>query len=612
MSGNEDGTVLPWPRAFLPGSFDAPESNAENDSAAAADGGEPAPADAWPRLPEIAEMRPPLHLTVPGTPKLESGGDEGAFALPAVADPNNPTAREVLATCMSLVTALGVAAAQGMWHRARHRQALADKAKGKVGGKSSVSDHGMTRTAKGSHGSGGSGGSQGSSLLRSLGGEKKGKGSRAFARRLGKGGGKGGPSGGGKSSRGPKSRSSKGMGPTRGKGSSGSKGIRATRGGKAAGGKSKRSKGALGQLRRATGLMKRGGKTSKTKPPKGGSSKAAKGSKSSAPSTAVKGSKGSRGRKLSWKAPKSRPGPGGGKAITGRKRWAGRTATGSAKGKPGAAGGMKAKAGTARSRKSRFGTWTWKSSPAWVKRWRTRRKSTPTAPTSAGSTGSSHAGSKAGGESWTRATPPPPPPGFGGMRPPPGADRATYVTVERVDEQARPAARALTVGQAALPAGPAEKPAARPAPAATSHQQGAPMAMPAMPVRANTQYRDADLTIGDVIEADKDMATEIVDGVSEARATADGCEALMTKLEALHAKVVELKVPGVLEGMVLRLMDHTLTVKTKAEAIAENLPRAAEAISVAGSNAEARHKPLADAVRDAGHIRPADRDYHND
>lgn len=610
MSGNEDGTVLPWPRAFLPGSFDAPESNTENDSADADDGGEPAPAGSWPRLPEVAEMRPPLHLTVPGTPKLESGGDEGAFSLPPVADPSNPTAREVLATCMSLVTALGVAAAQGMWHRARHRQALADKARGKA----SAADHVSARTAKGPRGTGSSGGSQGSSLLRSLGGEKKGKGARAFSRKAGGGGGKSGMTGGGKSPRGPKSKSPKGSGPGRGKGSSGSKGIRASRGGKAGGtGRGMKSlKGGLGRLRKATGLTKPGGKASKTKPPKGGASKSAKGSKGSTPSTAGKGSKGSRGRKLSWKAAKSRPGPGGGKATTGRKRWAGRTATSSTKGKPGTASGTKAKAGATRSRKSRFGTWTWKSNPAWMKRWRTRRKSTPTAPTSAGSTGSSHTGSQAGGESWTRATPPPPPPGFGGMRPPPGADRTTRITVERVDEQARPAARALAVGQAALSAGPAEKPAARPAPPATSHQQGAPMAMPAMPVRANTQYRDADLTIGDVIEADADMAAEIVDGVSEARATADGCEVLMTKLEALHAKVVELKVPGVLAGMVLRLMDHTLTVKAKAEAIAENLPRAAEAISVAGSNAEARHKPLADAVRDAGHIRPADRDYHND
>lgn len=130
--------------------------------------------------------------------------------------------------------------------------------------------------------------------------------------------------------------------------------------------------------------------------------------------------------------------------------------------------------------------------------------------------------------------------------------------------------------------------------------------------RPSTQYRDADLTIFDVIEADADMATQIGEGVTEARATAEGCDRLMTKLEALHAKVVELRVPGALEGLVLGLMDKTATVKARAEAIAERLPAAAEAIAVAGTNAEVRHRPLADAVRDAGHVRPAERDYHND
>jgi len=136
--------------------------------------------------------------------------------------------------------------------------------------------------------------------------------------------------------------------------------------------------------------------------------------------------------------------------------------------------------------------------------------------------------------------------------------------------------------------------------------------VPAPRASVSTQYADADLTILDVIEADADMAEEITEGVDEARATADGCEQLMTRLEVLHAKVVELRVPGVLEGMVARLMDMTATVKAKAEAIAAGLPGASEAISTAGSNAAARHKPLADAVRDAGHIRPAERDYHND
>ncbi|MGS2645802.1 hypothetical protein [Streptosporangium sp. G12] len=133
-----------------------------------------------------------------------------------------------------------------------------------------------------------------------------------------------------------------------------------------------------------------------------------------------------------------------------------------------------------------------------------------------------------------------------------------------------------------------------------------------MPVAETTQYRDAELTINDVIDADADMAEEILDGVVDAQATADGCERMRTKLEEVRAEIINLKVPGVLAGMLLLLMEKTDTVKAKAEAIAAGLPAAAEAIATAGSNAAARHKPLADAVRDAGHTRPAEREYHDE
>lgn len=131
------------------------------------------------------------------------------------------------------------------------------------------------------------------------------------------------------------------------------------------------------------------------------------------------------------------------------------------------------------------------------------------------------------------------------------------------------------------------------------------------PVRS-TQYGDADLTIYDVIEADADMAEEILEGVDEARATADGCEQLFTRLETVHAKIVELKVPGLLAGWLVRLMDKTGTVRARALTIAANLPAASEAIAVAGSNAAARHQHPADVTRDMGHTRPAEKDYHNE
>ena len=222
------------------------------------------------------------------------------------------------------------------------------------------------------------------------------------------------------------------------------------------------------------------------------------------------------------------------------------------------------------------------------------------------------------------ASPPPPgsfgiPGGFGGMRPPPGADRSYTVTLERDDPPPAPPAPAWAIGPA-HPALPAAK-AALPSAAATSSTPPAP-AVPAVPAPRGarfvstpvktTQYKDAELTIYDVIDADADMSEEITEGVDEAIKAADGCERLISKLEALHAKVVELRVPGVLEGMVVRLLEKTETVKARAEAIAKALPRASESISTAGSNAESRHRHLADVTRDMGHVRPADRDYHNE
>lgn len=129
------------------------------------------------------------------------------------------------------------------------------------------------------------------------------------------------------------------------------------------------------------------------------------------------------------------------------------------------------------------------------------------------------------------------------------------------------------------------------------------------PVKS-TQYKDAELTVYDVIDADADMAEEITEGVDAAIKASEGCDVLFTRLEALHAKVVELKVPGSLEGMVIRLMEKCGTVKARADAIAEALPRASESIATAGSNAESRHRHPADVTRDMGHTRPAEREYH--
>ncbi|MFK0223271.1 hypothetical protein ACIQWN_34440 [Streptomyces vinaceus] len=188
----------------------------------------------------------------------------------------------------------------------------------------------------------------------------------------------------------------------------------------------------------------------------------------------------------------------------------------------------------------------------------------------------------------------------GGLGPPPGWGYAegTTITVEQAGGQVWEARQREARRRA--PAG--AIPAAR--------TGGSVVTVPVPTKAPSTQYADSDLTIYDVIDSDADMAEEVMAGVDEARAAADGCEKMMTRLEALHEKIVELKVPGVLEGWVLILAEKAVSVKAKAEALAEKLPAASEAIRTAGDNAERRHKPLADAVRDAGHAAPAERDYH--
>jgi hypothetical protein len=135
--------------------------------------------------------------------------------------------------------------------------------------------------------------------------------------------------------------------------------------------------------------------------------------------------------------------------------------------------------------------------------------------------------------------------------------------------------------------------------------------IPAPRAAHGTQYADSDLTIYDVIEADADMAEEILAGADDAREAAEGCEKLLGRLEALHAKVLDLKVPGVLEGLVAGLIEKAEEVKAKADAVAEKIPTAAEAIAVAGTNAARRDKQVADTTRDMGHAAPAEREYHD-
>jgi hypothetical protein len=616
--GREDGgAVLPFPHVVLPGSLDAPtgqpaEAGFESKSTGGEDSrGRPMPAAGiLPRLPEVSRMGPPLHLTVPGTPEPEPGDVVGAFAPPPLEDPDHPTGRDTLQLAMALMTAIGVAAAQGMWHRARHRQARADLARANA-------DRAQAKAAGAGHHSGGHGGGHGGGR-----GGSKGGGLLTGSRHEGGGSrrrpGGSEPSGGGHRTKDPK-RPKSPKGP-RGDDThnrdrkNGRKAPKSTRDGRRAPDptghrpkrrKRRKTKGGLGDApcvqtreRRTNGKARTPRKRKNDKNTNGAGKQPARPR-----------------RTLRWKAPrKSKPGPGGDKAVSaGRKRWT-RTAPGTGKPNTGKRGGKRAAA--KRSRKPRSRKWAWRSTPRWLKRWRTRPKAT--APGSTWSPGATDSHDARGRESWTRSTTSP---GSEWMRPPPGADRTVRITVERVDERSRPreepAVLAVTgahaAGRPALPPATAGSPAASTTTSAPDQSnEGGRVSPPVPRPRAGAQYADAELTVYDVIDADADMAEEITEGVDEARRTADGCERLMTRLEALHAEIVDLKVPGVLAGMLLRLMDKTLTVKAKADAIAANLPAAAEAVQVAGSNAESRHRGLADAVRDAGHIRPAEREYHEE
>lgn len=220
-----------------------------------------------------------------------------------------------------------------------------------------------------------------------------------------------------------------------------------------------------------------------------------------------------------------------------------------------------------------------------------------------------------------------------GLRPPPGWTVDYTVTVTREpttpDSGQESGPAGVTTGARGLPRVPEQASGPRPGTSSPNHQHGEhdqeqgeeghpdvstpPVRLAkSRPMPATTQYADSDLTIGDVIDADADMAEEILAGAEHAKIVAVKCEALSERLEALHAKVQELKVPGVLNGMVARLMEKADGVKTSAEAVAQTLPRASEAIAAAGANAERRHRPLADKTRDMGHVAPAERDYHKE
>ena len=128
----------------------------------------------------------------------------------------------------------------------------------------------------------------------------------------------------------------------------------------------------------------------------------------------------------------------------------------------------------------------------------------------------------------------------------------------------------------------------------------------------DTAQDDAELTIHDLLDYTTDKVTEIKAGVTYAHRIAQGCEELIKHLEELHAQILKLQVPGSLPGDLRDLMEQTGSVRAYAKTLAERLRAAAERLQSAGAKAKEQHMPLADAVRDMGHDRPAEREYHDE
>ncbi|KUL64781.1 hypothetical protein ADL28_08840 [Streptomyces violaceusniger] len=203
------------------------------------------------------------------------------------------------------------------------------------------------------------------------------------------------------------------------------------------------------------------------------------------------------------------------------------------------------------------------------------------------------------------------------LRPPPGWKVGYSVTITRPDrEKPAPQPAAITRGRLGLPAGTSTvaTPTAGTTPGPSgpaAPQKGAPP-MSAAPAVRTTQFTDAELTVYDVIDSDEDMAEEILAGAEHAKAVADRCEDLASALESLRAELIDKKVPGVLIGWMAKLIERAQVVQGKAEGLAAALPRASEAITSAGQRAAEADKHRADAVKDAGHVAPAEREYHQE
>ncbi|WP_331720252.1 hypothetical protein OG985_49945 (plasmid) [Streptomyces sp. NBC_00289] len=196
------------------------------------------------------------------------------------------------------------------------------------------------------------------------------------------------------------------------------------------------------------------------------------------------------------------------------------------------------------------------------------------------------------------------------LRPPPGWDVTYKVDVEVIrPEPRRRQPAGITTGRRELPAGSSGqvKPT-RSVPKESPIVMGTAVAVGEV---GDTQFVDADLTVYDLIESDEEMGEQILQGVDHMNLVAAKCEGLKSGLESLYAMCIEKKVPGVLVMWCIRLMERAGSVQDKAEALRDSLPRASEAILSARDTAIEADKLRADRVKEAGHVAPAEREYHD-
>ncbi|WP_367140729.1 MULTISPECIES: hypothetical protein [Streptomyces] len=194
------------------------------------------------------------------------------------------------------------------------------------------------------------------------------------------------------------------------------------------------------------------------------------------------------------------------------------------------------------------------------------------------------------------------------LRPPPGWDVTYTVEVIRPEPQRRQPA-GITTGRKGLPAGSSgQVTPTRSVPKESPIVMGTALAVGEV---GDTQFVDADLTVYDLIESDEEMGEQILQGVDHMNLVAAKCEGLKSGLESLYAICIAKKVPGVLVKWCIRLMERAGSVQDKAEALRDSLPRASEAILTARDTAIEADKLRADRVKEAGHVAPAEREYHD-